>query len=92
MINWKVRLKNGTWLMSMAALIITFVYSVLDMCGVAPEIGEGRVTEIVQSVLTFLGLIGVIADPTTTGLGDSARAMGYDTPWNDNQADGGQNG
>ena len=25
-INWKVRLRNGNWLASMAALIIAFVY------------------------------------------------------------------
>ena len=91
-INWKVRVKNGTWLASMAALIISFVYSVLDLCGVIPEISQEHVVRIVQSVLTFLGLIGVVADPTTSGIGDSARALEYTTPWNDKQTNGGQNG
>lgn len=31
----------------------------------------------------FLRLIGVIVDPTTAGLGDSERAMGYAEPWDD---------
>ena len=34
-------------------------------------------------MLTFLGLIGVIGDPMTAGLGDSERAMGYEEPWDD---------
>lgn len=87
-INWKVRLKNGTWLASMAALIITFVYSVLDLCDVIPDISQERVVHIVQSVLTFLGLIGVVQDPTTSGLGDSERALGYERPWDDERDNG----
>ena len=39
--------------------------------------------QLVNQVLTFLGLIGVIVDPTTAGLGDSERAMGYMEPWDD---------
>ena len=38
---------------------------------------------MVNQVLTFLGLIGVIVDPTTAGLGDSERAMDYEEPWDD---------
>ena len=38
---------------------------------------------MVNQVLTFRGLIGVIVDPTTAGLGDSDRAMGYEEPWDD---------
>ena len=33
--------------------------------------------------LTLLGLLGVIIDPTTAGLGDSERAMTYEEPWRD---------
>ena len=36
-------------------------------------------------ILTFLGLNGVVVDPTTAGLGDSERAMGYVEPWDDNE-------
>ena len=36
---------------------------------------------IVNQVLTFLGLVGVLVDPTTAGLGDSERAMGYEVPY-----------
>ena len=33
---------------------------------------------MVNQVLMFLGLIGVIGDPTTADLGYSERAMGYE--------------
>ncbi len=45
---------------------------------------ENRAAEA-EPVLTFLGLIGVIVDPTTAGLGDSERALGYVEPWDDNR-------
>ncbi len=83
-INWKVRLKNPVWLMSMASLIITFVYGVLDACGVIPVFPQTKAVQAVQALLTFLGLIGVIQDPTTEGLEDSIRAMSYEEPWSDN--------
>ena len=83
-INWSVRLKNKIWLMSMASLIITFIYSVLDACGVIPAFPQERALQIVSALLTFLGLVGVIQDPTTAGIEDSNRAMGYEEPWRDN--------
>ena len=82
-INWKVRLKNKLWLAAFASLFITFIYGLLELLDVVPSISEGRTIEIVQSVLTVLGLIGVVTDPTTAGIGDSERALGYDEPWND---------
>ena len=87
-INWKVRLKNKLWLAAFASLFITFIYGLLERLDVVPSISEGRTIEIVQSVLTVLGLIGVVTDPTTAGIGDSERALGYEEPWNDT-GDGG---
>jgi phi LC3 family holin len=82
-VNWKVRFKNKIWLSSFIGLIIGFVYSILAMFDVFPEITESSAIRFVNNVLTFLGLIGVITDPTTAGLGDSQRALGYEEPWND---------
>ena len=82
-INWKVRLRNKVWLAAMASLLITFAYGVLDLLGVVPSISQNKALEIAQSLLTFLGLIGVVADPTTAGLEDSNRAMNYEQPWDD---------
>ena len=82
-INWTVRFKNKTWLFMFISLIIGFVFNILKMFDVYPPITENQILNIVNHVLTFLGLIGVLVDPTTAGLGDSDRAMTYDEPWLD---------
>ena len=82
-LNWKVRFKNKVWLGSFCSLIIGFVYSMLALFDVFPEVTQSVVLQLLNQVLTFLGLIGVIVDPTTAGLGDSDRALGYEVPWDD---------
>ena len=82
-INWKVRFKNKVFLTAFISLIVGFVYSMLGLFDIYPAITKSTILEIVSQILTFLGLIGVIVDPTTAGLGDSDRAMSYDEPWQD---------
>ena len=83
-LNWKVRFKNKLWLGSFLSLIVGFVYSMLALFDVFPEVTQSLVLQLLNQVLTFLGLIGVIVDPTTAGIGDSERAMSYSQPWDDN--------
>ena len=80
-INWKVRFKNKVWLGSFFSLVVGFVYSLLALFDVFPAVTQNLVIQLLNQVLTFLGLIGVIVDPTTAGLEDSDRAMGYEEPW-----------
>ena len=82
-LNWKVRFKNKVWLGSFLSLIVGFVYSMLALFNVFPEVTQSLVLQLLNQVLTFLGLIGAIVDPTTAGIGDSERAMGYTEPWDD---------
>lgn len=82
-VNWKVRFKNKTWLSMFISLIVGFVFNMLKMFDIVPVVTENLVMNIVGQVLTFLGLIGVLVDPTTAGLSDSNRAMGYEEPWID---------
>ena len=80
-INWKVRFKNKVWLGSFFSLVVGFIYSLLALFDVFPAVTQNLVVQLLNQVLTFLGLIGVIVDPTTAGLEDSDRAMGYEEPW-----------
>ena len=84
-INWKVRFKNKVWLGSFLSLVIGFIYSLLALFDVFPAVTQNLVVQLLNQVLTFLGLIGVIVDPTTAGIGDSERAMGYETPYRDEE-------
>lgn len=79
-INWKVRLRNKTWLASIIALIVTFVYDLLAMLDIVPAVTEDWLLGIAQTVLTLLTALGVVIDPTTNGAGDSDRAMLYEVP------------
>ena len=82
-INWKVRFKNKVWLGSFFSLVVGFIYSLLALFDVFPAVTQNLVVQLLNQLLTFLGLIGVIVDPTTAGIGDSERALGYEKPWED---------
>ena len=79
-INWKVRIRNKTWLAALLALIVSFVYDLLAAFEVVPTVSEDWLMGIIQTVLTLLTALGVIVDPTTQGVSDSDRAMLYDDP------------
>ena len=91
-INWKVRFKNKVWLGMFLSLIIGFVFNMLKMFEVYPPMTENQILNIVNQALTFLGLIGVLVDPTTDGVGDSARAMSYEEPYKDVNIDDDEEG
>ena len=85
-INWKVRFKQKVFLTSFISLIVSFVYSMLAMFDVFPAVTKNSVLEVVNQVLTILGLLGIIVDPTTAGISDSDRAMSYEEPYKDKDA------
>lgn len=78
-INWKVRLKNKAFVVSMAALIVAFVYQILALFGIVPRVSQDTVTGIVGIIINALAALGVLVDPTTSGVYDSSRAMTYGT-------------
>lgn len=84
-INWKVRFKNPVWVSSFFGLLIGFVFNMLALFDIYPSFSQAQVTLIVSQVLEFLGLIGVMVDPTTVGVSDSVRAMTYEEPWDDSK-------
>lgn len=76
-INWKVRLRNKTWLSAVIALVIGFVYDLLAMLEFVPSLSEDWLMSLFQTILTLLTALGVVIDPTTEGAADSDRAMNY---------------
>jgi len=79
-LNWKVRFKNKTFLTAFLALIVSFVFDLLTMFDVFPVVTESMVMQLINIVLMVLGAMGVVTDPTTPGVNDSARAMTYIEP------------
>ena len=81
-VNWKVRFSNPNfWLTFFPALFL-----LIQVCA-APfgyewdfVVLNRQVADIVNAVFGLLSLLGVVTDPTTAGVNDSARAMTYTEP------------
>lgn len=79
-INWKLRFKNPITLISLLTLLVELVYQIFAVFGIVPSISEHQVVQIGTVVINFLATLGILTDPTTKGLSDSERAMGYEEP------------
>ena len=87
MINWKVRIKNPVFWAQVAVAIVAPILTYLglnwaDMTtwGAFLGIFVEAVKNPVILVSVVVSLWGIINDPTTAGLSDSARALKYTEP------------
>ena len=80
MINWKLRLKNKITLIALIGAVLSLIYTVLGIFNVVPPVSREDLFELCETVVGILVLLGVVVDPTTEGVGDSDRALGYDEP------------
>ena len=79
-INWKVRLKNPVFWTTLIPAVVTFIYTLLGLFGVVPGISEEAMLNALFAIVSGLTTLGVLVDPTTAGVSDSAQAMTYDKP------------
>lgn len=79
-INWKLRLQNKVTLLAIVSGILDVVYMILAACGVAPMVDQSAVYAILSGIVKVLCLVGVVVDPTTSGIGDSQNALNYTEP------------
>ena len=79
-INWKVRFKNKTWLVTFLVTIVAFVYQILGMLDIVPPVTQDMVTQIIGIVVNVLVAVGVVIDPTTASISDSKQALKYEEP------------
>lgn len=79
-INWKVRLKHKPFLVALFALLLLLVQQIAALFGYDTTIYNEQATELFNTVLAFLVLIGVVIDPTTEGANDSEQVLGYNKP------------
>lgn len=79
-INWKVRFKNKTWLITFLITILAFVYQILGMFDIVPPITQDMATQLITIVINMLVAVGVVIDPTTAGTSDSEDALKYEEP------------
>jgi phi LC3 family holin len=81
-INWRVRIKNKAFWVAIIPADLLLVQQVCAVVGVQLDFGQlqDQLTAIDGTVFTLLAILGIVADPTTAGVGDSEQAMGYTEP------------
>lgn len=85
MINWKVRIRNRLfWIEAIPALALV-VQAVAGVFGWTLDLTTlvGKLLTVVDAVFALLVILGIVVDPTTAGVADSKRAMGYEEPYKD---------
>jgi len=85
MINWKVRVKNKQFWMSLIPAMALVVQAVAAVFGWELDFTSltGKLLTVIDAVFALLVILGIVVDPTTAGIGDSKRALNYEEPWND---------
>ena len=87
MINWKVRLKNPAFWTGLIGVLATLAISVAQLLGVdISDVVNGwqsALVALVTAIFGILALVGVVADPTTSGVSDSNQALTYTKPKED---------
>lgn len=83
MLNLKVRMKHKTFLVALFALVMLLAQQLSAVLGVDVSIYNEQVTDLFNTVLSILVLLGVVVDPTTDGMSDSKKAMNYKVPKKD---------
>ena len=85
MINWKVRIRNKQFWVSLIPALAVLAQAIAAVFGYTLNLDEvvGKILQVVSAVFALLAILGVVVDPTTAGVGDSVRALGYTEPWQD---------
>ena len=85
-INWKVRINNRQFWMAIIPAVALAIQAILAIFGVNLNLETlvGKLIAVVDAIFAVMVILGIVVDPTTAGIGDSDRAMGYEVPWSDN--------
>lgn len=80
--NWKVRIKNKTFWLTMIPAVLLLVQVVAAVFGYSLDFGDlgNKLLAVVNAVFALLAILGIVNDPTTAGMTDSAQALTYQVP------------
>lgn len=86
-INWKVRLLNKTFWLTIVPATLLIIQLVLAVFGITFNVDElsGKIIAVVDAVFALLVALGIVIDPTTKGISDSEQAMTYTKPKENNK-------
>lgn len=81
-INWIVRIKNKAFWVAIIPALLLLARQICSLFGISVEVTglSEKLLSILETVFFILMLLGVVIDPTTSGVSDSERAMTYNEP------------
>ena len=82
MINWKVRIKNKTFWLTIIPAVLLLVQVVAAVFGYTLDLGElgDRLLDVVNAVFTVPVILGVVNGRSSAGVTDSRQALTYSEP------------
>lgn len=82
MINWKVRIKNKMFWVSLIPALVLLIQAVAEVLGITVDLSgiSGELLRVVEALFVVLAILGIVTDPTTAGIEDSKDAMNYEEP------------
>ena len=81
-INWRVRVKNKQFWLSLIPAILLLMQVIAAPFGYQWDFGvlNEQLAAIVNALFAVLVILGIVTDPTVAGFKDSAQAMTYTKP------------
>lgn len=81
-VNWKVRFKNKAFWLALVPAVLLLVQVCAAPFGYEWDFGalSAQLAAIVNALFAVLAILGIVADPTTKGMGDSEQALSYEKP------------
>lgn len=81
-VNWKVRIRNKSFWLALIPAVLLLVQVCAAPFGYAWDFGvlSAQLAAIVNALFAVLAILGIVADPTTKGMGDSEQALSYEKP------------
>lgn len=85
MINWKVRIKNKMFWLTLIPAVLLLIQVVASVFGYTLDLGDlgNKLLAVVNALFGVLAMLGIVTDPTTAGISDSAQALTYEKPKKD---------
>ena len=81
-INWTVRVKNKAFWVALIPAVLLLVQVVAAVFGFTIDLGDlgNKLLAVVNALFAVLAILGVVTDPTTSGITDSEQALTYTEP------------
>jgi len=82
MINWKVRIRNKNFWLTIIPAVLLLVQVIAKVFGYNLDLGDlaNKLLDVINALFVVLSILGIVTDPTTVGVGDSKQALTYNSP------------